>query len=704
MADPTSPGEVRMAAHVADVDREEPDTAAAIKERQEGNFRMISAEYGRKGNSDKVRNILRMQVEQGRGTDFPMDASLDAPSDAEVAASNSQGSIRKVDNAMTAKYKGSTDASGKPFGGAPSIQVEGNDEDSTIRRGATALRNLYSENRDTIDQLIRDTTASVEEAQKRHSEAAVAIATAGTEEAKATMLNASVEAAAAGTRERVLQISGLDTRDSENAFASALASRMSIRAEREKLAKTIDARNAVGMFDNPLLWLINKTVLPGELAQHNALAQAENNNINMVETLQRETELQEKIDMGATADIYASRGIALANAQVATASAKAAEIKANSAALGAQRVINIANLRERVMHDKSEELRWNMIFADKRDASQLKEDERKDRADIDRRLSVVGNMIGRDGVNLQSLKGQGKAVQEAWMTRQGTLTLGDTFAESYEFIAKYGDLNAIRMKGAAEFADMQRAFQRTIDQRAVDIQNTWSVKHPDNPNKIPSTELARRQAADELQAEWYGQKDANMLRASQVNPYKVNHDKEAQTFAGNKDNPIYLMSADARKRGQLLDDSIIFEATKQLVGKGILKPQEAASSLAEYYKDAIERNNSDRSLRAMGLDAQINYKIRPKASNFVLDLTNPINIENYLTKELVNDQARATGFTVPEGMNVQQYPSGAGYMLVYPEDKNKKNTPENLGNVVREQRKPTNPAEARGKIGGGVRN
>lgn len=703
MAQPTSPAEARMAVHVGDMDREEPDTAEAIKERQEGNFRMISAEYGRKNLSDKVRNILRLQVEQGKGTDFPMDASLDTPSDAEVAARSTQGSVRKVDNAMIAKSTGTTDSSGKPFGGPPSVQIEGGDEESVFRRGTTALRNLYSENRDTVDQLIRDTTASVEEAQKRHSEAAVAIMAAGEQEANATRLTASVEAAAAGTRERVLQISGLDTRNNENAFASALASRMKIRAEREELAKTIDARNSVGMFDNPLLWLINKTVLPGELAKHNSLAQAENDNISLVDTLQREVELQEKIDMGATADVYASRGVALANAQAATATAKAAEVRASSAALGAQRVMNIANLRERVMHDKSEELRWSMIFSDKRDASALKEDERKDRADIDRRLSIVGNMIGRDGISLQSLKGQGKKVQEDWMNKQGTLTLGDTFAESYEFIAKYGDLNVLRMKGAAEFADMQRAFQRTIDQRAIDIQNTWATKHPENANKIPNTELARRQAADELQAEWYGQKDTNMLRASQVNPYKVNHDKEAQVFAGDKSNPIYLMSADARKRGQQLDDGIIFEATKQLVGGGILKPSEAAASLGEYYKDAIERNNSSRSLRAMGLDAQVNYRIRPQGSSFVLDLTNPINIENYLTKELVNDRARATGFTVPEGMSVQQYPSGAGYMLV-PDAKPKKETPEGLSRIVKDKKKPDNPAEISGRIGGGVRN
>lgn len=686
MANPTSPAEARMAVHVGDMDREEPDTAEAIKERQEGNFRMISAEYGRKSNSDKVRNILRMQVEQGKGTDFPMDASLEAPSDAEVAANStpatpSQRDVRGVDNEITAN-------SAKPVGGygAPSIQVEGSDEDSTIRRGVTALKNLYSENRDTIDQLIRDTTASVEEAQKRHADAASAIMIAGEQEANAARITGSVEAATAGTRERVLQIAGLDTRNTENVFATALAERMKLRAGREELAKTIDARNAVGMFDNPLMWLINKTVLPGELAQHNALAQAENNNISEVETLQKEVELQERIDMGATADLYASRGIALANAQVATASAKAAEIKANASALGAQRVMNIANLRERVMHDKSEELRWSMIFSDKRDASALKEDERKERQDIDRRLSVVGNMVGRDGISLQSLKGQGKKVQEDWMNRQGTLTLGDTFAESYEFIAKYGDLGVLRQKGAAEFADMQRAFQRTIDQRAIDIQNTWAVKHPETANKIPNTELARRQAADELQAEWYGQKDTNMLRASQVNPYKVNHDKEAQMFAGDKSNPVYLMSTDARKRGQQLDDGIIFEATKQLVGNGTLQPSEAASALGEYYKDAIDRNNSGRSLRAMGLDAQINYKIRPKNSNFVLDLTNPINIENYLTKELVNDRARATGFTIPEGMSAQQYPSGAGYMLV-PEPKAKKETPENLGKVIKNRSK-----------------
>lgn len=554
---------------------------------------------------------------------------------------------------------------------------------SVTDRGIEALMQLMRDNSTILNNLVSDITGSVEAAQAAHATAATEVAAAGNATGEAARIKGAIEAAGATTRARILDVANMNTGKADNLFGSAMAERFMLRATREKMRPEIDERMAVGLFDNPLQWLVNQTILPGKINQYNAVAAAERDNIAMVDSMQRQVSVQESIDLGATADLYARQALAVSNASTAEANAKAAEIKAASSAMAAQRTINVANLRERQVSMVESALKWQQLMIEKGDKQQLKADELVERAEINRRLGIVGDMIGVSNVSIDTLKPLGKDAQEMWRNRQGTLTLGDSLGESSEFIRRFGDLNKMRTSGAGEFADMQKAFQTAIDQKANDIRNNWGTVHAGSPlaSKPPKDTDARLQAAAELQLNWEGQRDNNMLTSDKINPYRINHTKQALEFKGDKSNPIYQMVKDSFDRNQQVTDKILIDATLKLITSNALQPKDAASALSEYYSYAITQNNLGRSLKAIGLEEQTNYKLKPDPKLRAFDATNFVQTENFLTSYAAKKRAEAIGFYQfdPENYEIIPYPNPAA------------------GGMLRRKEQPANPSEEMAK-------
>lgn len=611
------------------------ETDEEVDTRQNRNLDEITRSFAQYQNDPQRRKILEDEFAKGLGIDFPAGSTLTG---ARISKTNgSQAQVREVDNAI---------AKNQPFprfgrdSQVPNTQMTSFSADDTVTRGVEAYKGFVEQSRAVIDDLIRTVATSTEDAANMHTAAGVAVLKAGEANADAERTTGMIDAAAAGTRERILKIANLNSSDAGNAFAKSLAERMQIREKRTKLGDEIDEKMSVGLFDNPLQWLINQTVLPGQVATYNGLARKENDSIHLVEALQSEVKRQEELDLGATSDLYLTRSISIANAKSATASAQSSQLKAEAGSLRAAKAMNIASLLERRMAQQENLSKWEITLAERKEGAQLKADAAADIKDKDEKVKKVGAMVGNNLASFKWLQGQGKDVQEEWAKRAGSGNLGDDFAESFAFIKRFGDLNNMRAGGLGEFADMQRAFQQTVTSRAQEIQDTWMAKHPENA-KVPNRKEAEYLASRDMEIEWTANKEKNMFNASQYNPYKVNHKVEFLKYKGDKGNPVYQMVQDAYKSGQLVDDKTLVDATQELVKQGVLHPREAANALAEYYNDAISRNNGDRYLTLMGLDRQKNYNIRPEGSVAPIDLTNPVVTENYLTQRFMLNRVRA---------------------------------------------------------------
>lgn len=664
MAGPTNTSERKMATTLAqneeeDIRTQAPETPEELVARQDRNLREIRITHRRYKNSPDLQKTLEQELEKGKGTDFPADAT--------IREDTSQAAVRRSDNSKTVSGSGVNVPGTEDHPRAPNIQVTSVQGPNAFEKGIESLKGFVEQNRDVVNNLINDVTRSTDEAVAAHEKAAGAVLAGGLAKAAEATITGTIEASGAATRERILKAANLDTRATDNLFATTLADRLKLSRERSTLGAEIDAREAVGLFDDPINYIINQTVLPGQVAQYNAVATKENDLGRELRYTQDATKVQESLDLGATSDLYLMRAVQSANAEVAMSTAKAEELRAQSKSLVASKVLTIAGLRDRQINFQETLSKWEVALADKREGQQKKTEELEDERDKDRRVRTIGTLIGNNMASFRWLKGQGKDVQEAWARRAGTLSLGDSLAEASEFVRRFGDLNNMRTGGAGELADMFKAFFGEIDKRATNIQNTWAATHPGQETKVPKSVEARQLAADQMQAEWEGQRDINMFGADQVNPYKINHKKEYLTYRGDKNNPVYLMVKDAYKQNVLVDDKQLIGAVIQLVGDGTMQPREASAAIAEYYGDSVRRNNGDRNIKNMGMDAQENYRVRPVGSNISIDLMNPTSVENYFTKELAISKARATGFIVPEGMEVAKYPSTETYYLKYPE-------------------------------------
>lgn len=558
---------------------------------------------------------------------------------------------------------------------------------NAFERGIDALMELTRQNSTILNNLIGEVSVSTEAAALEHEKAAASVEAAGVAQGQAETVKSLIEAAGADTRQRVLRISNMDTRVADNAFSKALADRAVIRTDRERLAAEIDQRKSIGFFDNPLDWLVNQTILPGQIAEHNALARKERDNIDLVTILQNQVKAQENLDMGATADLYLKLGNNVAAAEVAKAQAKAAEFRATSGALRAQKILSIAGLRERQVGLAESALKYGALLEERGDKANLKADEIAQRDDLDKRLKVIGDFVAAPGMNIVSLKGRGKDVQNDWVKRADTLTLGDNLGESMEFIRKYGDIRGMRNQGVAELADLVKATQDEISRRATEIRDTWALKHPDQANKVPKDVEAREQAAQTLQWNWESQRDNNMLLANAGNPYRANHNKQAITWKGNPKNVVYQMAKDAQERGQRIDDKILIGAVSKLVEAGTIQPREAASALQDYYSDVVRKNNTDRSLKVLGLDEQKVYRVRPDPQLRSFDLTNFAEAENFFT-QLYTKNITGRGVVVPEGYEYIPYPRSETMEAIF----GKVKPGERQEGMIR-RKEVTNPAE-----------
>lgn len=530
------------------------------------------------------------------------------------------------------------------------------------------------QNREVIHGLIAETTRSTAEAVRELNTAAAQAEVAGTLAGEAEKARASVQAATAQNRKKVLQVGNLDTNQAENDFSRLLAERVQMRKAIEPVRREVDERMSVGFFDNPIQWLVNQTILPGLTEKYNSQVRALNDNVRTTGNIQAQVSAQQALELGTDADILLSLSIKEAAVKEAQAKADAAKIRSNASALIANKSMAIANLHERLFSDVERLERWKIILGDKREKEELNEKERAEREELTNSIEKVGYTIGSERATLENVKRLPKAEQAEWLQRAKTMTLGDSFPEAFEFVRKYGDLNNMRLKGAGEIADMHRDWQREVDRRSQNIRATWSTKYADSTfaTKIPSDAVAREMAAKEMQAEWEGQRDNNMLIASPTNPYLVNHSKGAKVFTGNQNNVVYRMLKDAASKNQKVNDKLLLDATKTLVVNGVITAREAASAIQEYYSFMIDKNNSDRNLRSVGLTKQEGYIVRfndtynqPMKNS--VDLTNVVVTENALTQLALMEKTKGrfhpSLYDEESGYQITPYPGGVGYFL-----------------------------------------
>jgi hypothetical protein len=546
---------------------------------------------------------------------------------------------------------------------------------STIREQRPATRSTVTTTQvagaDAITQILRDNaihtrksieaiTQSTEAERAAQEEAAAAAVFAGSEAAQAEQIRASIEAAATQTRERILGILNLDTRQADNVIAEKTAEFNTLDPARKQMDATIDEKEAVGFFDNPLQYLINQTMLPGMLAQRNAVARKQNEAFAVMRAMQGVAEQQERIDISASADQIAQLGIHVGNVKVSQANAAAAESKARAASATARAVITIANLTERELDNKLKVAQWNRVVQSDKEVDQLKEREKADLQELDDRLARLGALVGAPGMNSTLLKRMSKKEQQEWMERAASNNIGNDLYEAATWL-KPGWIANMKNSGSAQLAE----FIRNTQSAMFNLAQMEAAKIQIQGGKIPSREELLRSAARSLESEFFAARNNMMIQTpnSALNPYKARHGVMATAWKGDPENAIYKIVRDGAVNKLRYNDSTLFTTIYKMVESGALSPADAARQMSDYYTAAVDENNRAYSFHLYGMSPQDDYKVLPKESKKTVNLLAPAELENLFTLARIRVQGAPQGFVVPEGYEFTPYPSGFGGYL-----------------------------------------
>ena len=180
----------------------------------------------------------------------------------------------------------------------------------------------------SIDQAFADMTQAIT-ARKTAEQAQVeAISQNAQDVGNAGALHAALLGGQAARRSNILSVANINPDDIDNQYRMAVETINKTSALAEPLGQDIDARMAVGVFDNPLAWLVNQTRLPGMVGQFNAIAGEQNRAITTAKNLQALAGNQLALSDNMDADAIAKDQLAQSAAQASAAVAKLREVQA----------------------------------------------------------------------------------------------------------------------------------------------------------------------------------------------------------------------------------------------------------------------------------------------------------------------------------------------------------------------------------------
>lgn len=501
-----------------------------------------------------------------------------------------------------------------------------------------------------VNEFIDKITRGRDEEAAAYQEVARQTEAAGRAGQEAAVANATVQAANSQMRERILNMLSLNTRDSDNAIARNISEFQALDDQRKVLKEDIDRRMGVGIFDDPLQWLVNQTLLPGTVARHNAMAQNQNDLIHKTEVLQKIASDQEGIDVAASADQIAHTGVALGNEKAAKANAEAAMAKAQASSASARAAATIAGLLDTGTRITIEAARLRKIIDSERAGGKSPQEQEDEQTFLEgaRKISA---MIGGDPaqVNMAFFKRLNSKSKDAWATRIQKMNVGDDIYEALAFVDQFGNAQRLRATGSAEFANMLVAMKEHVRNKAQLLSADYTARG----EKVPPPADLMKEGANSLESEFFASRE-NMLVATKYNPYLANHSAMATSWKGDPGNPVYKFARISAANNIKLNDQQMFSAVVNAVENGKLTPRDAAQAVSEYWGEIIARNNTSRSPNLLGLQLQDDYKILPAESRRAIDLTNPGQVENlFISRIAAKKSAESLGFGAVYGVNEQ---------------------------------------------------
>lgn len=492
----------------------------------------------------------------------------------------------------------------------------------------------------TLDQ----SANAIIEGGKLRNDAAATLATAVKQKALAAggeaVAKATLEATAALRKANILNGMNLNPDATENEALKAASVVNQTDVELVAMKQEIDERRAVGLFDNPIQFLINDTILPGLIQRYNNVVGTQNAAIDKYKTLSNLASSQQQISTAIDADLIQKAGVQTAAKHAADANADLARVQLENSAAATRDMLSLSQL------SMSKAQLAGQLVASTRESQTVTDGlSAKDAAKAaeDQQLADVNKILVAAGANpLASLKGVGAKEKDILLSNVTSGKFGKDFAESFAFVKNSGDINTIATKGSAAVRTWYNGTLGVVGE-AVRMQEAAATTGINAGKRFNGLEATLNQL-NAMQALYEKEAATDMRVASKFNPLKLAYVTVAKLpELANNQVAAYINAygpKSEKPRFTQVEEQYLMQRFTDAVAAGRMTMPDAVKAVTEFYKvgTAAQALQTHYSLFGMSKPEKGYVVTLPALGvNRAVDLTNPAQVENLFTVKIATD-------------------------------------------------------------------
>ena len=469
---------------------------------------------------------------------------------------------------------------------------------------------------------------------------------------QATMDEYAISASNAARKNAILMSGQIHPDQANNRVNQAFDKINQLDFQLEPLAKEIDARMAVGLFDNPLEFIINQVRLPGMVGQYNAGVREQNRAIQSAQQIQSLAGTQQSLTNATDADAITRAGISKAAAIAAQSQEALAKAQQEHAGAAARDAANLATLEGQKFEFNARMLQFTkevQTATEGMSAQEAAKTEMKMRVD---KINTYLKMIGSTQQHtVESYKLMPTAEREMLFNAAGRGIIAPSFSEAATIIDEKGSLQGIAQGGDAAAVSW---FRKVVDEANLKTKQDLALatQQAKVTGKMPNRDAVFKANMDIIQERFRGEAN-DMSTASASNPLKLDMVAASKnpalaknpvavfvnTYGPGSANPVLLQ----------LDEKKLFDRFTAAVTNGAMTPVQAAQALHEFYTVGSQAQAMATKYGLFGIEKPKDYTVvlpNPGMFSFdrqpggTVDMLKLSSIEQYLTKSIAVDAGR----------------------------------------------------------------
>jgi hypothetical protein len=451
-------------------------------------------------------------------------------------------------------------------------------------------------------------------------------------------------------RKDILTQANIDPNATNNLYTKTVQDFNRLTAEAEPLAAEIDARMAVGIYDNPLEYIVNQVRLPGMVGKFNENARVRNRQLEQLTTLQSLANSQQSISAGIDSDTIVEMGRREAAVNASAAQVELTKAQADGARAAALSAANVLGIQG---HKVGVALQLANLTAQRESMSESASDKASktgaEQAEVDR-INKWYQLIGRNEVLTPATYKSLSATERTELQRlSGTGIIADDFATGFHAINTRGNKQVLNTAGAMGMTSwIEQTSKLALDRTNAGLGAARQAAKLSG--KVLKEDELYDQQLTALKAEYVGQA-SDMRLAVDSNPLKLQYATISKNprLAGNAVAEYVNTFGPAGTTPVMakVDEALVLDKLAADVATGKFTVQQATDQVTGYYKVATDIQAESTKYGLFGILKPKGYVINIPKPGFIasmfgthepgasaLDLQDSAKVSNYLMRKV----------------------------------------------------------------------